>query len=80
VPPEFAGARLSVEKGINRPSKKGEKKDKKNPRQFVGGFFLFVQNVHADSHAKGPQKKIDIAENTIRTGYDKKDKRQLNKN
>jgi hypothetical protein len=68
-----------MEKNINRTSEKRKKKDEENPGKFIGGFFMFVQNIEADHYTEPLKEIIQITKELVRFRYKKKDKCQLDK-
>ena len=68
-----------MKKGVNRAAEDGKKQYKKNPGQFIGRFFLLVQNVDAYDNTESFQDEIHITKGHVCSGYEKEDKGQLNK-
>ena len=66
-----------MEKDVNGSSEHREKEYKEDPGQFVGGFFLFVQDVNADYYAESYQDIFNITKGHHGTEYEEKDESQL---
>jgi len=68
-----------VNEDINRTPKNWKEQDKEDPGQFIGRFFLYVQDVKTNQNTKPFQKKIQITKSPVCSGNKKKNKGQLHK-
>jgi hypothetical protein len=66
LPLELAGVKLGMEYHIDKTAKDRKEKDKKNPGEFIGGFFFFVKHIEADKNADAVKNIIRVAEDETR--------------